>query len=104
METTVKTTAPGRFVASVLAAAALGLALPSPAPAASPWWPAEVERALGRAGANRAELVKALDAAPVGQRRGMTFLVANMPERDLRSLRADFLVENLKLAYQARAQ
>jgi hypothetical protein len=66
--------------------------------------PAEVEQALTRAGDNRAELVKALTAAPAEQRRGMAFLVANMPERDLRSLRADFLLENAALAYRARRE
>ena len=32
----------------------------------------------------------------------MAFLVANMPDRDLQSLHADFLLENVDLAYKAR--
>ena len=32
----------------------------------------------------------------------MAFLVANMPDRDLKSLHADFLLENVDLAYKAR--
>jgi hypothetical protein len=67
-------------------------------------WPAEIERALEHAEGNRAELEKALTAVPPAQRKGMIFLVANMPERDLRALRADFLIENIALAYKARAE
>jgi predicted esterase len=66
------------------------------------WWPVPVDQALARAGDNRPELLKALTAAPADQRAGMAFLVANMPERDLRTLRADFLTENVALAYRAR--
>jgi predicted esterase len=66
--------------------------------------PDEVERALKAAGANRGELEKALAGAPDDQRKGMAFLVANMPDRDLKSLRADFLLENTALAYKARAE
>jgi pimeloyl-ACP methyl ester carboxylesterase len=68
------------------------------------WWPAEVEKALGRAGDNRPEILEALRAAPAEQRKGLAFLVANMPERDLRSLKAAFLLENLALAHRARKE
>ena len=34
----------------------------------------------------------------------MAFLVANMPDSDLLSLKADFLLENVDLAYKARQQ
>ena len=56
---------------------------------------------LDRAGANRAEIQKALDDAPPEQRAAMQFLVANMPGRDLGELSADFLLENVRLAYLA---
>jgi transglutaminase-like putative cysteine protease len=69
-----------------------------------PWWSAEVEQALEQAGKNRDELVKALNATPDDQRKGMAFLIANMPESDLRSLHADFLLENVALAYKARKE
>ncbi len=68
------------------------------------WWPAEVDKALGRAGDNRPEILAALRGAPAEQRKGMAFLVANMPERDLRSLKAAFLLENLALACKARKE
>jgi transglutaminase-like putative cysteine protease len=34
----------------------------------------------------------------------MAFLVAHMPERDLKALKADFLVTNTRLAYRARRE
>jgi hypothetical protein len=67
-------------------------------------YPPEVERALARAGSNRAELVQALDETPAAERKGMEFLIANMPERDLKSLSAAFLRDNVRLAYRARAE
>lgn len=80
--------------------------LAAPAVAADPpaaWWPADVEKALTRAGGNRSELEKALTAVPTEQRPGMAFLVANMPDADLKSLTAAFLLKNTSLAYKARA-
>jgi predicted esterase len=69
-----------------------------------PTWSVAIEKALDRAEKNRTELEKALNEAPADQRKGMEFLVANMPDSDLRSLKADFLLENLELAYKARKQ
>ena len=60
-----------------------------------------IDAALKRAGANRAEIEAALSKAPAAEQEGMRFLVANMPDRDLTSLKADFLLANLRYAYQA---
>jgi pimeloyl-ACP methyl ester carboxylesterase len=68
------------------------------------WWPAAVEQALGKAGNNRSELEKALHDIPSDQRPGMSFLIANMPDKDLHALKADFLLANVELAYKARRQ
>jgi hypothetical protein len=68
------------------------------------WWNNNVESALIQAKANRAELEKALHAAPKEQRLGIAFLITNMPDKDLKALKADFLLKNLDLAYQARAK
>ena len=76
---------------------------PSPRPAAGTPQQA-VEDALRRAGKNRPELEKALADTPADRRAGMAFLLANMPDADLAALKADFLLENLRLAYDARAQ
>ena len=68
------------------------------------WWSDEVEQALKKAGKNRDELEKALNKSPEEQRKAMAFLVANMPDHDLKSLHADFLLENVELAYKARKE
>ncbi len=85
----------------------LALCLPLPAPGASdpasasaPYaWSASVESALTAAGTNRAEISKALRQTPVEQREGMEFLVQHMPELDLTTLSAAYLLENVALAY-----
>jgi hypothetical protein len=63
---------------------------------------AEVDAALQRAGNNRDQIRQALDQTPAEQRTGMRFLIAYMPQRDLESLSANRLLENVRLAYQAR--
>jgi len=59
-------------------------------------------QALERAGVNKTELLKALKLVPAEQKKGLEFLIAYMPEKDLKSLKADFLLENVSLAYKAR--
>jgi transglutaminase-like putative cysteine protease len=98
-----KTRAPG-LLAGLLLGVSLHPLAAAPPEGKADAWPAEVERALARAGGNREELVKALRSAPPDQRKGMAFLVANMPDRDLQALPAAFLLENVELAYQARQQ
>lgn len=61
-----------------------------------------IDAALAKAGKNRPEIEKALKDAPADQRPGIEFLVINMPDADLTSLKAAFLLENLDLAYKAR--
>src|SRR5688572_28840819 len=73
----------------------------SVAEAAEPKSSPAIEQALKTAGANAAEIRRALADVPPDERPGMKFLVANMPERDLESLTADFLLENVHLAYIA---
>jgi hypothetical protein len=81
------------------------LALTPPTFAADPvWWSEDVEAALKKAKDNRAELEKALNGVPNEQRKGMAFLVENMPDSDLTTLKADFLLTNVKLAYDARKE
>lgn len=60
------------------------------------------EKAISRAGDNSTELQKALNLAPAEQKKGMAFLIAYMPQSDLTSLKAEFLLENCKWAYMAR--
>jgi Transglutaminase-like superfamily len=75
-----------------------------PIPAAEPTRPDALTIQLAKAKANRPELQKALDGVPKDERAGMVFIVSNMPDADLVSLKADFLIENHALAYKARHQ
>lgn len=59
--------------------------------------------ALGRAGANRGELLSAISDVPGEHRRDVGFLLANMPDRDLVSLAGAFIGTHVALARQARA-
>lgn len=63
-----------------------------------------LDQAMVKAGENATELNKALTDAPAGQKEGMAFLIAYMPERDLKELKADFLLENTAYAYKAREE
>ena len=76
-------------------------ALAKDADNAKPWWTPAVEQALQRAGDRRAEWVDALNRVPKTQREGFAFLLQNMPDRDLKTLTADFVLENVALAYKA---
>jgi len=63
-----------------------------------------IDRTIATAGDNAKELKKALKEVPHNEREGMAFLVSYMPERDAKSLSADFLLENVQYAYKARAE
>jgi len=56
---------------------------------------------LKKSGRNGWELMKAIEKANPQQREGIAFLIANMPGRDWVALKGDFLLENVRLAYQA---
>ncbi len=64
----------------------------------------DVIKQMSVAGDNAVQLVRAiLDARPGAERDCVGFLLANMPERDLGSLTGGFLLENIRLALEARA-
>lgn len=60
-----------------------------------------LESALNRAGDNASQLRKALNEVPDSQAEGLLYLIAYMPERDLKSLSAKFLLNNVNFAYRA---
>lgn len=60
-----------------------------------------VTAALERAGTNRPALGKVIKDVESDQVDGTAFLIANMPDRDLRQLGSDFLLENIRYAYRA---
>lgn len=62
----------------------------------------DIRAALSKAGPNRKELTTALRTVKPDCRNGMAFLLANMPEPDLKTLTSAFLVRNVELAYRAR--
>ncbi len=70
-------------------------------PPGDPWWSNAIEDRLAQAGTNRVELRQALSEVPAARREGMAFLVENMPAADLRTLTAEFLLEDLNLAYDS---
>ena len=63
--------------------------------------PPAIEQALETAGTNRPQIQQALDQVPAAQRKGMIFLVENMPAPDLETLKADYLLNNVDQAYRA---
>ena len=60
-----------------------------------------LQNALQQAGPNRPQLELALKQVPEEQQAGIRFLIENMPERDLTSLSAEFLIENSQLTWKA---
>ncbi|MCG8476861.1 MAG: transglutaminase-like domain-containing protein [Cytophagales bacterium] len=67
-------------------------------------YPPAFEQALLRAGSNAKEFEQVWEKIPETQRKGFEFLVAHMPDRDLKELKSDLLLKNLKWAYRAREE
>ena len=65
---------------------------------------ARVAAALTRAWPNEAQLVAALRGAQPEHRTALAFLVAHMPDGDLRTLSRDYLLSHVELACRARAE
>ncbi len=62
----------------------------------------KLEQTFKKADKNSVELKKALKQSPKNQKEAMAFLISYMPERDLKTLSADFLLENVSYAYKAK--
>ena len=63
---------------------------------------AKLDIALNAAGDNSEQLIKALEGVPRRQREAMAFLISYMPERDLTSLTAEILIDNVTYAFKAK--
>jgi len=61
----------------------------------------KVLSALKKSGKNGRELIRAVEELAPPQREGLAFLLSYMPGRDLVALKTDFLVSDVRLAYQA---
>jgi hypothetical protein len=59
----------------------------------------DVGWALKNAGGNLKEILSAIKQCPDAHLEGLGFLLANMPQCDLTSLPADFILQNINLAY-----
>ena len=63
-----------------------------------------IDQTMTMAGDNAKELQKALKSVSKEQKEGMAFLISYMPERDAKTLTADFLKEHVQYAYKAKAE
>jgi pimeloyl-ACP methyl ester carboxylesterase len=63
---------------------------------------ADLQIALKTAGDNRSQIEAAIAKVHAAQAEGLRFLVANMPDKDVRSLSTDYLVANVEYACRAR--
>ncbi len=63
---------------------------------------AKLEYRLKLAAGNRSELEKALRTAPEEHRKAVFFLISNMGRADLKTLSADYILKEVRLAYEAR--
>ncbi|MEY3143979.1 MAG: hypothetical protein RLY21_2472 [Planctomycetota bacterium] len=88
-----------RFGTALVIASAL--AATAPVALVHAFNPPSTATALAAAGANRAEIERALAEVPAEQRASMEWLVAHMPDGDLANLDAAFLLAHVDGAYKA---
>ena len=62
---------------------------------------ADLEKQLSIAGNNKIEIERAINDVPIEQSPGMEWLITHMPDKDLKTLSADFLLSNCNLSYEA---
>jgi hypothetical protein len=67
-------------------------------------WSREIVAAIERAGSNQSEIVSLLCDAPEEYWESARFLAANMPDRDLKSLKASFLLHDIAAAHESLAK
>ncbi len=93
-------------IVSLLIVGRVALAEDGPGRAALDLLPPEarsvVAEQLAKAGDNAQSLGDAIAQAPPEHREAVAFLVANMPESDLKTLGKDYLLSNVRYAYLAR--
>ena len=63
-----------------------------------------LDSAMNKAGEHSSELNKALLGVDEEEREGMAYLIAYMPEHDLKTISSQLLIDNVKYAYLARNQ
>jgi hypothetical protein len=63
-----------------------------------------IKEALQISGSNANQLILALEQSKRTEKEPIAFLLVTMPERDLKALTADFILENVRLALKVRKQ
>ena len=61
----------------------------------------DIDRYLSLAGGNGVEIERAIEEVSSDQSKGMLWLIRHMPQDDLKTLSAEFLLENCSLAYES---
>ncbi len=61
----------------------------------------DIDHYLSLAGGNRVEIERAIEEVSSDQSKGMLWLIRHMPQDDLKTLSAEFLLENCSLAYES---
>ena len=91
-----------RYTILLLAFIAVFSSCQSPYPGVPEKYHTLLDSAFVKAGNNATELQNALLQSPKNQKEGMAYIISYMPQRDLSTLKADFLLENAEYAYKAR--
>ncbi|MGP0063671.1 MAG: transglutaminase domain-containing protein [Isosphaeraceae bacterium] len=73
-------------------------------PLESAWWDKPVDASLDRAPARKAEWVRVLESCPPEHRAGLSFLLKELPPRDLEKMSPDAMAANVALAYRVRGE
>ncbi len=73
-------------------------------PLESGWWDKPVEASLDRAPARKAEWVRLLESCPPEHRAGLTYLLRDLPPRDLEKMSPEAMAANVALAYRVRGE
>jgi hypothetical protein len=63
-----------------------------------------VKEAILKSGSNARQVISALEHAKKSEKKPVAFLLSTMPDRDLKSLSRDFILENVRTALLARKQ
>jgi poly(3-hydroxybutyrate) depolymerase len=73
-------------------------------PLESAWWDKPVEASLDRAPARKTEWVRLLESCPPEHRAGLSYLLKDLPPRDLEKMPPDAMAANVALAYRVRGE
>lgn len=93
-----------RFLWFVVAFTALLFSCQSEYPGVSEKYHSLLDSAFVKAGDNASELNQALEQSEKKQKEATTFLIAYMPEKDLKTLSSDFILDQVQGAWRVREE